>query len=89
MKGILKAEMLLMNILFLKLFRFKQLHKRVKLDRRRFESAHLRFSILNALSRYPEINGPVPMYSDLGLTLLWFTPIFYEAFERKYSGNSV
>ena len=77
-----------MNI-FLKLFRFQQLHKHVKLDHRRFESAHLRFSILNTLSHYPEINGAVPMYSGLGLTLQWFIPIFYETFERKYSGNSV
>ena len=47
--------------IFKKIFKFEQLHKCVKLDFRRFELAHLRFSILN-MSRYPEINGPVPMY---------------------------
>ena len=66
--------------------RVKQLHIRVKLDRRQFESAHLRFAILNVSSRYSEIDGPIPMYSSMTDTLQIFTPKFYNAFEKKYSG---
>lgn len=65
----------------------KQLQERLKLDRRRFEAAHLKYAVLMVSSRYPEIDKPVTMYSDLQRTLKLFTPNFYKAFETKYSGK--
>ena len=64
----------------------KQLYSRIRLDRRRFETAHLKYALLVMEKRHENIKTHIPMQTDLSETLQAFTPLFYEAFTKKYSG---
>ena len=65
-----------------------QLHHRARLDRRRLETGHLKYAMLMTQSRYPGIAPcPIPMAADITYTLQKFTPPFYDAFTRRYSGE--
>ncbi len=65
-----------------------QLHYRIRLDRRRFETAHLKYAVLMTHRRYPMIaTCPIAMTTDVTDTLQKFTPIFYEAFCQRYAGE--
>lgn len=66
----------------------EQLHYRIRLDRRRFESAHLKYAMLMIQNRYPgSATSPVAMTAYVMHTLQKFTPAFYDAFCEKYSGT--
>ena len=68
----------------------EKLHHCIRLDRRRFESAHLKYAVLMTQNRYPTIGvGPIPMYTDIYITttLEKYTPHFFEAFCQRYSGT--
>ena len=66
----------------------KELHTRIKLDRRRFESAHLKYSMLMTKSEYQHLSSfPVFMTTDVSDSLKKFTPLFYDSFCEKYSGK--
>lgn len=63
------------------------LHNRIRLDRRRFEAAHLRYAILQVTSRYPLIvPGPIGIITDVADVLRQVTPAYYEAFTQRYAG---
>ena len=65
-----------------------QLHHRIRLDRRHFESAHLKYAMLMTKSRYPSISiDTIPMTTDVTDSLQKFTPMFYNAFSDRYSGK--
>ena len=65
----------------------EELHHRIRLDRRRLESAHLKFAVLTTQSHYPNMwLGPVCVHTDLSKTLVEFTVTYYKAFTHKYSG---
>ena len=67
-----------------------QLHYRIRLDRRRFEEAHLKYEMLMVQARYPTMaTGPLPIATDISDTLEKFTPAFYEAFSHRYSGKLI
>ena len=67
-----------------------QLHYRIRLDRRRFEEAHLKYAMLMVQARYPTMaTGPLPIATDISDTLEKFTPAFYEAFTHRYSGKLI
>ena len=59
---------------------------RMKLDRRRFEAAHLRYAMLTIMGTYENIN-PTPMHTDVYESLKAFTPNFYECFTTKFAGK--
>lgn len=64
------------------------LHQRMRLDRHRLESAHLKYAILNTQSKYPcTAVSSLPIHTDLSTTLATFTIAFYEAFSDRYSGT--
>ena len=66
------------------------LNGRIRLDRRRFESAHLKYAMLNILNHYPKIaKVPITMTADIAHMLQIFTPVFYSAFCERYSGMFV
>ncbi len=67
----------------------KGLHQRLKLDRRRFESAHLQYAMLKTASRYPQLSSSTSVSSNLHDTLQKFSPAYYAAFMAKYSGTYV
>lgn len=61
--------------------------RRLKLDRRRLETAHFRYAMLVVASWYPT-DLPMPTFgSDIGMTLLEFTPLYHKAFHSNYSGK--
>lgn len=63
------------------------LYNRIRLDRRRFEAAHLRYALLQVASRYPLIvPSPLGMTTDVADILHQVTPAYYEAFTQRYSG---
>ena len=65
----------------------EQLYFRIRLDRRRFEAAHLKYALLMTQKRYATIPATgIPMQTELSETLQTFTPLYYEAFTQKYSG---
>lgn len=65
-----------------------ELQHRLRLDRRRFEAAHLKYAILTTQSRYPEIAaGSIAMNTDISSTLEVITPTFYDAFTQRYAGT--
>ena len=67
-----------------------QLQYRIRLDRRRFEEAHLKYAMLKIRARYPAIaTGPLPISTNIFHTLEKFTPAFYEAFSHRYSGKLI
>ena len=68
----------------------EQLYFRIRLDRRRFEAAHLKYALLMTQRRYATIPATqIPMQTEFNETLKTFTPLFYEAFTQKYSGMYV
>ena len=61
------------------------LYHRIRLDRRRFEAAHLRYAILNTASCYPDLlSGPLAMTTDVSDVLQKISPTYYEAFTQRY-----
>ena len=65
-----------------------QLQFRIRLDRRRLESAHLKYAMLRLQSRHPLTSKiPIKMTSDVSDMLQKFTPVFYEAFSKAFSGE--
>ena len=65
-----------------------ELQHRLRLDRRRFEAAHLKYAILTTQSRYPQIAaGSITMNTDISATLEVITPNFYHAFTNRYAGT--
>ena len=65
------------------------LHHRIRLDRRRFESAHLKYAVLATQNRYPHITADlIPMHTDIASTLENFAPLFYTALTQTYSGHT-
>jgi hypothetical protein len=73
---------------FLSSDEIKNLLSRIRLDRRRFESGHLKYAMLMTVGRYQQISGvPITMSSDVTDMLEKFTPKFYDAFTTKYSGE--
>ena len=60
---------------------------RIRLDRRRLETAHLKYAMLKTQSRYgATLSSSIPMQTDFCKTLEKFTPLYYEAFTSKYAG---
>jgi len=61
------------------------------MDRRRLESAHIRFAMLKVAQWYPDdIDiAKIIFHNNPSSTLLEFTPIFQKLFHRVYSGMSV
>ena len=59
---------------------------RMKLDRRRFEAAHLRYAMLTTMEIYKDIE-PVPMHTDVYESLRTITPNFYECFTKRFAGK--
>ena len=53
----------------------KQLYSRIRLDRRRFETAHLKYALLMMQKRHENIKTHIPMQTDLSETLQAFTPL--------------
>ena len=63
---------------------------RLKLDRRRFEASHLRYSMLKVMSRYPHMLSPDTdrcIKSNLAETLDAITPHYFVAFSNRYAGK--
>lgn len=58
-----------------------------RMDRRRFEDAHLKYAVLKVTGRYSECLKAPEFSSDIYATLQVVTPAFYNAFQRKYSGT--
>ena len=66
----------------------KVLCQRIRLDRRRFESAHLKYAMLKLQKQYPTLSAlQIPVTADIKDTMLNFTPKFYQAFCAHYSGR--
>lgn len=64
-----------------------RLVERERLDRRRLEAAHFKYAILNVTTWYPsDLSSEVIFSPDLQPTLLEFTPLYQQAFHKKYSG---
>lgn len=70
---------------------YSTLTKRQSLDRRRFESAHLRYAILREAASYSEQLSikDLLIFSDIEKTLQIVTPILYNAFQARFSGKTV
>ena len=62
--------------------------ERQQLDRRRFETAHLKYACLQLASRYPEAirSEGVAVEADMANTLKDITPPLFQMFEAKYAG---
>lgn len=62
--------------------------ERQQLDRRRFETAHLKYACLQLASRYPEAIRPdaIAVEADITTTLKEITPPLFHMFEAKYAG---
>ena len=62
--------------------------KRASLDRRRLEDAHLKFSVLQTISWYPESLRlhDIPITSDVNVMLQRFIRTYYNQFTAKYAG---
>ena len=61
---------------------------RMKLDRRRFEAAHLRYAMLTTMEIYKDIE-PVPMHTNVYESLRTITPSFYECFTKTFAGKNL
>ena len=59
---------------------------RRSLDRRRLESAHLRFAILTIQESFPEIFSDKAITPDVQTILAEINYKFYLAFRQKYAG---
>ena len=59
------------------------------MDRRRLESAHIRYAMLRVTQWYPDDLSVAQLvfHSNPSLTLLEFTPIFQKLFHGTYSGR--
>ena len=67
-----------------------ELRLRIRLDRRRFESAHLKYAMLKIQQHYPPLSTiPVSVAGEVKDTMLNFTPAFYKAFCEQYSGMHI
>ena len=63
------ATKTLPSILFYSTKSPEGLHDRIRLDRRRLKSAHLKFAVLKTQSRYPNMCvGPVSVHTDFSRT---------------------
>ena len=62
------------------------LTNRMKLDRRRFEAAHLRYAMLTTMTNYEDIER-IPMYTDVYESLKIITPAFFESFTKRFAGT--
>ena len=66
------------------------LNQRIRLDRRRFESAHLKYAMLSIQKCYPTLSTlSITVTGEIKETMLSFTPAFYQAFCKKYSSRSL
>jgi len=64
------------------------LNQRIRLDRRRLESAHLKYAMLSLQRLYPELlTVPVIVTGEVKETVMKFTPYFYKAFCSRYAGK--
>ena len=68
---------------------FSAHQQRHEMDRRRFESAHLKYACLQMAAQYPEaINTScVGVEGDVTHTLNNITPILFSCFEARYAGR--
>ncbi|KXJ06830.1 uncharacterized protein LOC114576501 [Exaiptasia diaphana] len=65
------------------------LEERKQLDRRRLEDGHLQFAILRIMESYPdEFNCQSTSFKDLKELLTSITPVFHEAFIKRFAGHS-
>ena len=66
------------------------LNCRLRMDRRRLESAHIRYAILRVIQSYPDqlSVASTVFHSNTSATLLEFTPTFQRLFHEKYSGEN-
>lgn len=60
---------------------------RHKMDRRRFETAHLKYAVLKVVTRYPNtFQDSRTINTTLSETIDHVTPQYYNAFTSRYSG---
>ena len=61
---------------------------RKELDRRRFESAHLKYAALQLAGSYPEVINPsdIKVQAEITEILTKITPGLFCAFKRRYAG---
>lgn len=71
------------------MFTFSELSNRLKLDRRRLTTAHLRYAVLRVASMYPEgfNTCDVVIDADINTTLDAITPKFFSLFRSRYAGK--
>lgn len=62
---------------------------RNQMDRRRFETAHLKYAVLRLAASFPDAPLPngVTFNSDISVTLLNITPILFRAYQARYAGK--
>lgn len=67
------------------------LNSRLRMDRRRLESAHIRYAILKVIQSYSDqlSVASTVFHSNPSVTLLEFTPTFQKLFHGKYSGENI
>ena len=58
--------------------------ERIKLDRRRFEEAHLRFAVLRVKSSYPDEFSHNTVLPNIQETLKEITPKYFQLFRHLY-----
>ena len=66
------------------------LEKRIPLDRRRLEDAHMIYAVLNVLNWYPTKFGPeekILKPAHFNEILSEITPIFHKCFSERYAGK--
>ena len=66
-----------------------KLSERLRMDRRRLECAHIRYTVLKIVQWYPaDLKAEeIVFHSHPSSTLLEFTPIYQKLFHHKYSGK--
>lgn len=62
---------------------------RTALDRRRLESAHLHFAVLNIAKQYPDHFKGQLIHCDLQITLEEITPKLFQLFRQEYGGKKL
>jgi len=61
---------------------------RLKLDRRRLESAHLMYAAMNVAKWYPESFSGIQFESgNIDKTTDELTPVYHFAFSKEYAGT--
>jgi hypothetical protein len=75
--------------LYLLYTNFRNLKKRVKLDRRRLEAAHLKYAFLITATNYHGLfsTSDMAVYPNIQETLQRITPKYYSGFQTRYFGK--